>query len=215
MFIGKRIVLGVVLALMSLLCFSSCGKNETIDWDTYRSHDKLFKIDYPPDWKSSLDGHTFNIIPPDGTGLVAVSGYVDSGKTFDEKKFKDMVMLDFVECRVKEPFKPVTGTNWTGEDAVYERTVNGQRLIYLFRLAHRGQVGAFVAVSELEIHMEARMPDYKQIMDSLIILDAPDAFLDLSKARPEEQEKRPWQENLIDWIRSTEKKEKSSSYYGY
>src|SRR5271155_3110286 len=107
MFIGKRNVVGVVFVLGAFLCISSCGKKENIDWVTYRSLDKLFTIEYPPTWQHSLDGYVFNITPPDKTGLVAVSGYVDPGPTFDEKKFRDIVMLDFVECRVKEPFKAV------------------------------------------------------------------------------------------------------------
>jgi hypothetical protein len=216
MFDGKRNRVGVVLILAAFLCLNSCNKKETIGWATYTSQDKLFKIQYPPDWKVSLDGHTFNITPPpDGTGLVAVSGYVDPGTTFNEKAFKDMVMLDFVECHVKEPFKPVTGNGWVGEDAVYERTINGQKFTYLFRVAHRGQVGVFVAVSEIEAHLQPRLPNYKQIMDSLIILDAPNKTVDLSRSKPKEVKNKPWQEKLIDWIRSTEKKEDEKSYYSY
>jgi len=206
-----------VLLVLAALFFSSCGKKEVIDWDSFRSPDKLFKIDYPPTWKHALDGHVFNINPPDSVGLVTVSGYVDPGTTFDEKKFKDMVMLDFVECRVRESFKKVVGTNWVGEDAVYERIVNDQKWIYLFRVAHRGQVGAFVAVCDLDTHIKTRIHEYKEIMDSLIILDNPTKPLDLSRVKEGEKENKPkpWQENLIDWIRSTEKKEDRTSYYGY
>jgi len=214
MFIGKRNIVGVAFILGVFLCLSSCGKKENIDWITYHSLDKLFTIDYPPTWGHSLDGHVFNISPPDKTGLVAVSGYVDPGPTFDETKFRDMVMLDFVECRVKEPFKAVKGKNdWVGEDAVYERTINGQKFIYLFRVAHRGQVGAFIAVSDLEIHMKANMGNFKQIMDSLVILDDPTKPEDLSRTTPVVEKAKPWQEKLIDWIRSTEKKEDKKSYY--
>ncbi len=212
--IGKRISFGIGLVLVLAFFLNSCGKKENIDWVTYHSFDKLFTIDYPPTWGHSLDGHVFNITPPDKTGLVAVSGYVDPESTFDEKKFRDMVMLDFVECRVKESFKAVKGKNdWVGEDAVYERTINGQKFIYLFRVAHRGQVGAFIAVSDLEIHMKANMGNFKKIMDSLVILDDPTKPEDLSRTTPVVEKAKPWQEKLIDWIRSTEKKEDKKSYY--
>ena len=211
--IRKRNAFGIGLFLVLSVCLSSCGKKENIDWVTYHSLDKLFTIDYPPTWEHSLDGHVFNITPPDKTGLVAVSGYIDPGTTFDEKAFKAMVMLDFVECRVKEPFKAVTGHEWIGEDALYERTINGQKFIYLFRVAHRDQVGAFIAVSDLEIHMKANMGNYKQIMDSLVILDDPTKPEDLSRTTPVVEKIKPWQEKLIDWIRSTEKKEDKKSYY--
>lgn len=214
MLIEKRSGFWIVLILVSFACLSSCYKVATLDWDSYTSKDKLFKIQFPPTWNHQLAGHVFNITPPKGTGLVAVSGYVDPGTTFDEKAFKDMVMLDFVECHVKEPFKPSKGNNWVGEDALYERTINGQKFIYLFRVAHRGQVGAFVAVSDLEIHMKDNLESYKKIMDSLVILDDPTKPEDLSRATPVEKKKRPWQEALIDWIRSTEKKEPTKSYYG-
>ncbi|GEM_PF-2251594 len=213
MLIEKRNGFWIVLILVSFACLSSCYKVATLDWDSYTSTDKLFKIQFPPTWNHQLAGHVFNITVPKGTGLVAVSGYVDPGTTFDEKAFKAMVMLDFVECRVKESFKPVKGNNWVGEDALYERTVNGQKFIYLFRVAHRGQVGAFVAVSDLEIHMKDNLESYKKIMDSLVILDDPTKPEDLSNTTPVEKKKRPWQEKLIDWIRSTEKKEPSKSFY--
>jgi hypothetical protein len=114
---------------------------------------------------------------------------------------------------VKDPFKAVTGHESEGEDALYERTINGQKFIYLFRVAHRGQVGAFIAVSDLEIHMKANMGNYKQIMDSLVILDDPTKPEDLSRTTPVVEKIKPWQEKLIDWIRSTEKKEDKKSYY--
>ena len=220
----------LVLCLVLFLCLCSCGKYKgKIQWDTYHSKDNLFEIKYPHDWKISLDGHTFNITPPDDTGLVAVTGYVDPGPVFDEKAFKWMVMRDFVECRVKEPFAPSVrykpegekGTSatetplkwqgetepfvfvhefqWIGEDALYERTVNEQKLIYLFRVAHLGQVGVFVAASELDVHMKARMPIYKQIMDSLVILNV-GLSAGVSVAGPAKVKQLPWQENVIKWI---------------
>jgi hypothetical protein len=213
MLIGKRNGFWIALILVLFTGLSSCHKVASLDWDSYTSKDKLFKIQFPPTWNHQLAGHVFNITPLKGTGLVAVSGYVDPGTTFDEQAFKDMVMLDFVECRVKEPFKPSHGNNWTGEDALYERTINGQKFIYLFRVAHRGQVGAFVAVSDIEIHMKTDLENYKKIMDSLVILDNPTETEDLSNTKPVEKKKRPWQEALIDWLRSTEKKEPSKSYY--
>jgi hypothetical protein len=117
-----------------------------------------------------------------------------------------MVMADFAECREMTPFKPVTMNNWVGEDAVYERWVNGLRTNYLFRVAHRGQVGVFIAISEVDAHLKNRMPNFKQTMDSLLILKPPvEKYIGKNPggATPTPT-KRPWQEGVIDWLRSTE-----------
>jgi hypothetical protein len=211
--VGKQKAFKAALALMAVLCLISCGKiKEKIRWNTYHSIDNLFKIDFPRDWNVSLDGHTFNITPPDATGLVAVTGYLEPGTEFNEKAFENMVMRDFFECHVKEPFAPVTfTTQWTGEDALYEKTVNDQKVIYLFRVAHLGQVGVFIAVSELAVHMGPRLPVYKKIMDSLFIVDTnSDEYKKGFKIK-----KWYWQDNVIawledevfDWLRSTEPKD--------
>jgi hypothetical protein len=234
----------MILIFMASLCLSSCNKpKETTPWDTYTSKDKLFKISYPHDWKSSLDGHTYNITPPDATGLVAATDYVDPGPVFDENAFKDMVMLDFSECHVKEPFAPVTQLQWAadkpsnapvsqiqwggekapfafvkqlkwvGEDAVYERTVNGQKIIYLFRVAHLGQVGVFVAASEIEAHMASRKPIYRKIMDSLVIYDAALVDKQSKEGVAAGGKKLPWQEYAIDFLKWLQ--EQASSFLGW
>ena len=83
-----------------------------------------------------------------------------------------MVMKDFVECRVKTPFKPIQSPLWTGEQAEYEGWNQGARIDWVFRVTYKGNVGVFLAVNEMRIHMKDRLPTYKAMMDSLVILTA-------------------------------------------
>lgn len=191
-----------------VLVSCSCNKTPPPDWGTYTSRDHLYTIQYPVGWKTALDGHAYTISTPDATGLVTVTGYVHDAPVFDEDAFKKMVMLDFAECREVTPFKPVTMNNWVGEDGVYERWANGLRTNYFFRIAHRGQVGVFIAVSEIDEHLKNRMPNFKLINDSLILLDPPKLkyigkYGQVGEPTPTPK-KRPWQETLIDMIRATE-----------
>lgn len=194
--------LGVGFVLLALLVLSSCGKTRIPDWETYTSKDKLYKIDYPHGWHIALNGNTFTVTPPDETGSVAVSAYLHPGPSFDQPAFQYMVMRDFSDCREEEPFSPVKGENWEGEAAVYKREVRGQNVIWFFQIAHRGQVGVFVAVNELEIHLKAHKPNYDQVMKSLVILDpVPTPIPVQPGATPT---KMPWQERLIGFIKKTE-----------
>ena len=191
------------LGVLLLISFSgtSCGKPPgPPPWVTYKSKENLYKISYPPDWQGALNGATFTISPPDATGSVAVSAYIEKGDKFDQPAFQDMVMRDFSECRVQEPFKSVKLGNWEGEDAVYEQTINRNRVTWLFRIAHRGQVGVFVAANEMEAHLKPRLATYQKIMDSLVVLNPEEEGL-LTKLKAKEQY---WQEIVIKWLRTTE-----------
>ncbi len=197
------------LSVLIGLTVVSCGnKTPPPDWETYTSKDHLYRIQYPVGWQTALNGHAFTISTPDKTGLITVTGYVHDAPVFDQEAFRKMVMLDFVECREVTPFKPVTLNNWVGEDAVYTRWVNGLRINYLFRIAHRDQVGVFIAISEIDAHLQNRTPNFKQTMDSLVLLTPPvekyiGKYGQLGTATPTPK-KRPWQETLIDLIRATE-----------
>ena len=195
------------LVFLSLFCLVSCGKAPEPDWITYTSPDHLFQVDYPRGWTTALNGHAYTISPPDGTGSAVVTAYLEPGPKFDEEAFKTMVMLDFSECHEMEAFKTVKGAKWEAEDAVYEQYISGQRVTWLFRIAHRGQVGVFIAVNELNVHLKDRLPKYKQIMDSLMVLKPEEEGV-LNKLVAKE---RLWQEVVIKWLKSTEpqpKKEK-------
>jgi hypothetical protein len=194
----RNIFLFLLVVVTGLI---SCGKpSAPPPWETYTSKDHLYKISYPHDWQGTLNGSTYTISPLDTTGSVAVSAYIEKGDKFDQPAFQDMVMRDFSECRVKEPFKSVKLGNWEGEDAVYEQMVNGNRVTWLFRIAHHGQVGVFVAANEIEAHLKPRLPTYKKIMDSLVVLEP------LPEGSFEKKVKQFWQEIVIKWLRSTEDK---------
>ncbi len=204
MFFFKRNGIPFVFLMLFGLC--SCGKAPESEWITYTSTDHLYQIDYPRGWTTALNGHAYTISPPDGTGSAVVTAYLEPGLAFDEEAFKTMVMLDFSECHEMEAFKMVKGAKWQAEDAVYEQYISGQRVTWLFRIAHRGQVGVFIAVNELNVHLKDRLPKYKQIMDSLMVLKPEEeGFLGKLKAK-----ERLWQEVVIKWLKSTEPQQKKN-----
>ena len=170
----KSILISMGLLILLGFVLESCSKPPEIDWGTYTDREKLYKLGYPPGWKVAVNGHTFTVTPPDATGSLSATAYEEvQNKEFDMEAFKTMVMKDFLECRVTKPFKPIKGGNWVGQEAEYEGINHGERISWVFRVVIRGKVGVFLAVNEMRIHMKGRLPTYRQIMDSLVILSPP------------------------------------------
>ncbi len=200
----SQILISAFLFLPMVLGLVSCGKApEPSPFASFTDAKKLYKINYFIAWKAGVNGRIFTVTPPDATGALSVTPYVDPGPgPFDLEKFKAMVMKDFVECRVKTPFKPIQSPLWTGEQAEYEGWNQGARIDWVFRVTYKGNVGVFLAVNEMRIHMKDRLPTYKAMMDSLVILTAEPTPVAVLKPIITPEPTKTWMRKIGDFLQN-------------